>query len=76
MTPPTAATRVAPHGGGAVPVMAPGNLRVLVVDSQAASRLSAVQLLRDCQYQVRTPVDVSGSHRGDSPGSGTSLAGP
>ena len=32
--------------------MTPGNLRVLVVDSKAASRLTSVQLLRDCQYQA------------------------
>ncbi len=32
--------------------LAPAHIRVLVVDSKAASRLSVVQLLRDCQYQA------------------------
>ena len=39
-----------------VPLMnqfGPERLRVLVVDSNRASRISAVQLLRDCLYQVR-----------------------
>ena len=32
----------------------PERLRVLVVDSKTASRISAVQLLRDCLYQVKS----------------------
>ncbi|GAX77770.1 hypothetical protein CEUSTIGMA_g5213.t1 [Chlamydomonas eustigma] len=43
-------------GNKSVPILTPSpkNLRVLVVDSKLASRLSVVQLLRDCQYQVHS----------------------
>ncbi len=40
----------------------PKNLRILVVDSKAASRQNVVQLLRDCEYQVKGEALLADLH--------------